>query len=242
MERRDVFQAIDDDRLDGIVDATDSVEDLNVIHDALFHRCLEIGVQRQTLTRKIEEATYVVTRESMLDERDMRQMSRKALHAYDPKLAIRVYKTQIATMYESFREARKVMQSGAERPEVRIFNSQSYGQTLSTASSDGVPAAAVFTSLARITGDRIEYARIGNDEAYRNLKENQHAVFTAIGPSNDPSKNDFVTIYAVLEEDHTTGELLEQARKRLGNNAISNVMIFTVKEMKLNHLPKPKWG
>jgi hypothetical protein len=105
MELHDVSRAIDDDRLEELVDTTESFDDLNVVHNALFDRCLERGIPRQALTKKIEEATYIVARESMLDERDIRQMSRKALQAYDPKLAVRVYKTQIAAMYESLREA-----------------------------------------------------------------------------------------------------------------------------------------
>lgn len=117
MERHDVSQAIDEGRLEELVDGTESFEDLNVVHNALFGRCLENGIPRQALTKKIEEATYVVARESMLDERDIRQMSRKALQAYDPKLAVRVYKTQIRVMYESLREALENVDADADTQE-----------------------------------------------------------------------------------------------------------------------------
>ena len=117
MERHDVSRAIDDDRLEELVDGTESFEDLNVVHNALFDRCIESGIPRQELTKKIEEATYIVARESMLDERDIRQMSRKALQAFDPKLAVRVYKTQIAAMYESLRESLNSKESDADTPE-----------------------------------------------------------------------------------------------------------------------------
>lgn len=45
-----------------------------------------------------------------------------------------------------------------------------------------------------------------------------------------------------LEEDITEGEAIEEARKRIGNDAVTNVMIFSIKERQLIHLPKSKWG
>jgi hypothetical protein len=238
MERRDIFVAIDQGRLDELVASSDSTKDLNEIHNALFHRALEVGVAKQELIRRIDQATYAAARDSLMDERDIKQMSRKTLEDYDPKLAIQVYRTQINAMYKEYLAARENQETGEERPEEELFNTNAYGQTLGTASLDGTPAVAVFTQLAVIEAEKIRFGRIGQDQTYKNLKENPKGIFTALGPSNDPSKIDLVSITVELEEDADSGEKLDRGRLEFGN-AVSNLLIFKVLDVKINHLPKP---
>jgi len=242
MERRDIFVAIDHGRLDELVASTDSTKDLNEIHNALFHRALEVGVSKQELIRRIDQATYSAARDSLLDERDIKQMSRKTLEDYDPKLALQVYRTQINAMYKEYLAAIENRETGEERPEEELFNTGAFGQTLGTASLDGTPAVAVFTQLAVIEKQDekqiIRFGRIGQDQTYKNLKENPKGIFTALGPSNDPSKIDLVSITAELEEDIDSGQKLDRARMEFGH-AVSNLLIFKVLDVKINHLPKP---
>ena len=238
MERREIFVAIDQGRLDELVTSTDSTKELNEIHNALFHRALEVGVPKQELIRRIDQATYAAARDSNMDERDIKQMSRKTLEDYDPKLAIQVYRTQINAMYTAYMTAIENRETGEERPEEELFNTGAYGQTLSTASLDGTPVVAVFTQLAVIEDEKIRFGRIGQEQAYKNLKENPKCVFTAIGPSNDPSKVDLVSITAELVDDIDSGEGLERGRAEFGH-AVSNLLIFSVTDVKMNHLPKP---
>lgn len=238
MQRRDIFVAIDHGHLDELVAGTDSTKDLNEIHNALFHRALEVGVPKQELIRRIDQATYSAGRDSLLDERDMKQMSRKTLEDYDPKLALQVYRTQINAMYKEYLTAIENRETGEDRPEEELFNARAYGQTLGTASLEGTPEVAVFTQLAVIEDGKVRFGRIGQSQTYDNLKENPKGIFTALGPSNDPTKIDLVSITVELEEDIDSGEKLERARLEFGH-AVTNLLIFTVIDVKMNHLPKP---
>lgn len=240
MERRDIFVAIDHGRVEELVANTDSLKDLNEIHNALFHRALEVGVPRQELIRRIDQATYTAARDSLLDERDIKQMSRKTLEDFDPKLALEVYRTQIDAMYTEYKSAIEDRKAGESRPEETLFNAGAYGQTLGTASLDGTPAVAVFTQLAVIEDNKIRFGRIGQDQAYQNLKSNPKGIFSAIGPSNDPSKVDIVTFTVELAEDIDSGDELERAREEFGH-AVTNVLIFNVIDWKINHIPKPAY-
>ena len=59
-----------------------------------------------------------------------------------------------------------------------------------------------------------------------------------MGPSNDPTATDFVTISVELKEDHTDGEALEHLRTTMGG-AVTNAMVFSVSDIKVSHLPNP---
>jgi len=239
MDKREILTALEEGHLAVIVDKTYATSDLNDIHNAVFHKALELGVPRTELIRRIDEINYEIARRSLLDYRDLKQMSRKTLEDYDPQLAVEVYKGQIAVMLKTIDETLEQRQAGVVRPEEKLFNREAYGQTLSTADLRGAPAVAVFTGLARVRGDRVILARIGHDRAYRNLNENPRAVFTAVGPSNDPSKYDFVTLTAELQEDLTQGEELQALRDEIGP-AVSNCLVFSIVDVKVLHLPKPR--
>lgn len=238
MDKREILTALDNGELEVIIQKTYAASELNDIHNALFHKALELGTPRPELGRRIDEASYDVARRSLLDYRSIKQMSRKTIEDYDPQLAIELYKSQIGVMMAVIKDSISRRASGIERPEMELFNSQAYGQALSTASLDGTPTVAVFTSLAFLETDRLVFGRIGHEKAYQNLKQNPRCVFTAVGPSNDPTKYDFVTISAELTEDVTTGEKLDSLRQRLGP-AVTNCMIFKVVETRVLHLPKP---
>ena len=236
MDKREVLTALEEGRLQEVVQTTPSTQELNSIHQVLFHRSLELGVPRPELIRKIDEATYDVARRSLLDYRDLKQMNRKMLEDYDPRLAVEVFRAQINVMIAASTVAQRQQQ--IFHPEEKLFNVDAYGQTLSTAALDGTPEVAVFTGLAKLNGDKVVFGRIGAERAYQNLKQNPRAVFTAVGPSNDPTKYDFVTIAVELEEDHTDGKALEELRAKVGP-AVTNCMIFAVSKTQVQHLPKP---
>ena len=238
MNRGEIFQAIDEGRLAELVEATDLTKELNEMHNALFHRALEVGVLRESLIRRIDEASFEAARLSLMDEREIKQMSRRSMEDYDPKLAIEVYRSQIHAMLDSFNEAAKEREEGINRPEENLFNLAAYGQMLSTSALDGTPEVAVFTGLARLEGRSLLFGRIGQDKSYRNLKENPKAVFTAVGPSNNPTKIDFITIDVELQDDRAEGKDLEQGRDLFGPS-VANLLIFSVTDMRLVHLPKP---
>ena len=98
MDADEVVVALEEGRLEGIVQASRSTRDLHAIHNCLFQRTLELGVPRAELLRKINEATYDVARRSLLDYRDLKQMDRRMLEDYDPRLALEVLKAQITVM------------------------------------------------------------------------------------------------------------------------------------------------
>ncbi len=240
MDKREVFKAIDDGSVEQLVEEMTDTSDLNLVHEAMFRSALEEGVPRDELIREIEEEMFQVARLSLLDPREMKQMSRKMLEDYDPQLALEVYRGQIKVMYRSFGKAKADQEAGISRPEENLFNDGAWGHTLATSGLDGALAVVVFTGLAKLEGDRLLFGRIGNDTAYKNLKENPHAVFSAVGPSNDPSKIDFITISAELEEDKTDGPVLEEFHKSMGSS-VTNGMIFSVTDVKVSHLPNTKY-
>jgi len=236
MDKREILTALEEGQLTGVVESLNTTQELNDVHNALFHKALELGVPRADLIRKIDEANYDIARSSLLDYRDLKQMSRKMLEDYDPRLAIKVFRGQINVMIKACDVARR--ERAISKPEEKLFNEEAYGQTLSTAAPDGSLEVAVFTGLAKLRGDKVTFGRIGAEKAYQNLKANPRAVFTAVGPSNDPTRYDFVTISVDLEEDHTDGGVLEELRKQVGP-AVSNAMVFSVTNINVLHLPKP---
>lgn len=239
MDKREILTALEEGRLGEVIESLTSTGELNDIHNALFHRSLELGVPRPELIRRIDEANYDIARSSLLDYRDLKQMSRKMLEDYDPRLALKVFRGQISVMLKAIEVARQ--QRVISKPEEKLFNEEAYGQTLATAARDGMPEVAVFTGLAKLNGDTVTFGRIGAEKAYQNIKQNPHAVFTAVGPSNDPTKYDFVTISVKLQEDHTDGSKLEEVRKQI-SPAVANAMVFTVTSTNILHLPKPTGG
>ena len=239
MDRRDIFLAIDGGEIADLVANTDTADDLNEVHNALFRRALEAGVLKEELVRRIDEASYEAAHNSLLDVRDLKQMSRKTLEDYDPELAVQVYRAQINAMYGAFEEMKEQHDAGLDKPEEELFNDMAFGQTLSTAALDGTPAVSAFTALAKFEGENLRFGRIRQDRAYAHLKENPRAIFTAVGPSNDPTKYDFVTIDVELVEDFSEGEQVELAREEFGH-AVKNLMTFKVTELSLVHLPKPE--
>ncbi|HOT36310.1 MAG TPA: hypothetical protein PLT86_06575 [Candidatus Latescibacteria bacterium] len=237
MEKREILTALEEGRLRGIIKSFNSTRELEPVHQALFHKALELGVPRVELVKAIDDSTFDVAKKAMLDHRDLKQMSRKMLEDYDPRLAVEVYRTQVNVMITACETAMK--QRAILKPEEHLFNTDAYGQTLSTAAVDGHPEVAVFTGLAKLDGETVTFGRIGADKAYNNLKANPHAVFTAVGPSNDPTKYAFITIDAHLDKDITEGPELEGLRKRLGSPVV-NCMVFSVSKINVVHLPKPK--
>jgi hypothetical protein len=145
--------------------------------------------------------------------------------------------TQIGVMIDQCEAALK--QRAVSKPEEALFNSQSYGQMLSTVAADGKAEVAVFTGLAKLEGEKVVFGRIGAAQTYQNLKGNPHGVFTAVGPSNDPTKYAFITIVVYLREDHTDGPAIESLRASIGS-AVTNCMVFAVEKVVVVHLPKPK--
>ncbi len=236
MDKREILTALEQGRLTEVVESLDTTTELNDVHNALFHKALELGVPRTDLIRSIDGANYDIARSSLLDYRDLKQMSRKMLEDYDPRLALKVFRGQINVMIKACEVARK--QRVIFRPEEKLFNEEAYGQTLATAAPDGTPEVAVFTGLAKLSGDKVTFGRIGAEKAYQNLKQNPRGVFTAVGPSNDPSRYDFVTIAVELVEDHTDGSVLEELRHKIGP-AVTNAMVFSVSGTNILHLPKP---
>jgi hypothetical protein len=240
MDKREIFQAIDEGTVGELIASTDDTYELNGVHESMFRRALEVGVVREELIRAIDDAMFDVARNSLLDPREMKQMSRKMLEDYDPKLALDVYRSQIRVMFDKYSKAKADQESGLSRPEENLFNDEAWGHTLSTAGTNGALAVVTFTGLAQLDGSRLLFGRIGNDDAYQNLKENPQAVFSAVGPSNDPSKIDFVTISATLEEDHTEGEVLAEFHGLMGS-AVQNAMVFSVSDIRVSHLPNTKY-
>ena len=238
MDKREILTTLEEGRLEQLVEELSDVSELNNIHNVLFHKALELGVLRPDLIKMIDEANYDIAREARLDERELRQMNRKMMADYDPNLALIVYKSQIQVMLVAIHEAHEAEAEGAVTPAANLFNKLSYGQTLSTVhSGTGTPAVAVFTGLAQLEGNKIIYGHISAEEAYENLQTSKTAIFTAVGPSNDPTKYDFVKITCEMISDESEGENLDRLRDEIGP-AVHNCLIFQVKEIAMSHLPK----
>ena len=106
MEEQDVFRALDEGRLGDEVDKVEHINDLHAVHQLLFAKALESGFPRADLIRRIDEGTYAVARDSLLDVNELRLMNRKMLESFDPKLALDVYRAQIHIMIAAGTEAR----------------------------------------------------------------------------------------------------------------------------------------
>ncbi len=237
MNKRETLTLLEEGRLEEKVESLEEISELHGIHNVLFHRALEAGVPRVDLIRRIDELNYDIAREANLDARELRYMNRKMLVDYDMSLAILVYKRQIEVMLKVISEMEAAAETGAVNPAADIFNDKAYGQTLATTSEDGTPSVAVFTGLAEMRDDKVVYGHISADHAYECLKANPRAVFSAVGPSNDTTKIDFVTIEVELEEDLTDGELVEELRGRIGDS-VKSVLVFSVKNVEVFHLPR----
>jgi hypothetical protein len=106
MEKQDVLRALEEGRLGDEVDKVEHINDLHAMHQLLFAHALESGFPRAELIRRIDEGTYAVARDSMLDVNELRLMNRKMLENFDPKLALDVYRAQIHVMIDACTEAR----------------------------------------------------------------------------------------------------------------------------------------
>ena len=237
MDKREVLTQLEQGGLESTVQSLEDVDALNDIHNVLFHKTLEVGVPRAELIRRIDDQNFYLAREARLEERELRQMNRKMMIDYDPDLAVAMYRAQIDVMLRSIGKAMEERERGEVKPEEDLFNRRAHGQTLSTVSTDGTPSVAVFTGLARLEGERVVYGHISAVEAYENVTATKKAVFTAVGPSNDPTKNDFITIRVELLADHAEGEELTKLRETAGP-AVKNCLVFEVKEVAVSHLPK----
>ena len=241
MDKREILTKLEEGQLEKVVAPLTDVNELNNIHNVLFHKALELGVMRADLIKGIDQANYDIAREANLDERELRQMNRKMMADYDPNLALIVYRSQIKVMLAAIRDAHEAQADGVISPAATLFNETAYGQTLSTVSSTGMPSVAVFTGLAHLDGNKVIYGHISAEEAYENLEANKQAVFTAVGPSNDPTRYDFVTIACELIADESEGERLDRMRDEIGP-AVHNCLVFQVKEIRIQHLPKMTGG
>jgi|SaaInl4_150m_RNA_FD_contig_61_783421_length_1120_multi_2_in_0_out_0_2 hypothetical protein len=237
MDKREVLTELEQGGLESIVQSLNDMDSLNDIHNVLFHKTLEVGVPRAELIRRIDDQNFYLAREARLEERELRQMNRKMMIDFDPDLAIAMYRAQIDVMLKSIEQVAADRERGDVVPEEDLFNTKAYGQTLSTVSADGVPSVAVFTGLARLDGSRVYYGHISATEAYENAASTKKAVFSAVGPSNDPTKNDFLTIRVELVENVDEGEEMEKIKGFMGP-AVKNCLIFEVKEIRMSHLPK----
>ena len=237
MNKRETLTLLEEGKLEEMVESLKDIPELHSIHNVLFHRALEFGVLRVELIKRIDGMNYSIAREANMDMQELAFMNRKMLVDYDPNVAVLVYKRQIEVMLNAIKEAEDAAETGTMNPAADIFNRKAYGQTLATSDKDGNPTVAVFTGLAELRDDKVVYGHISADNTYEGLKATPRAVFSAVGPSNDPTKTDFVTIDVELEEDLTEGELLDELREKL-DSAVKRALVFAVKDVEVFHLPK----
>ena len=198
-----------------------------------------MGVSRGIISERMDRVNYEIARQHLLDETEIKFLNRRRLRAFDPNLALAIYRGQIDGLVDTI-DAEVARQDDAGITlEIEMFNDSAISHTLSTTGEPGHPEVAIFTGVASFVTDgaHIEMGLIGNQRVYANLKANPKAVFTSIGPSMDPKRWAGVRVHATLSGDDTHGDEYDALKVKLGM-PIANRLLFDVEEIETVFIPK----
>ena len=95
MRYEDIWELYKDGGLEDFIGQIPDVDALDTIHSAMYENAQDVGLNKDQISRAMQNVNFEVGRKHMLDERDMAYLTRTSMSQLDKEVANEIMRGQI---------------------------------------------------------------------------------------------------------------------------------------------------